>query len=58
VRLVSMAGDEVMVVYQGMVWQGNAQNVVFDVADVDAGMYQLRLTAKNFMTTKKLLVVH
>ena len=58
VRLVTMTGQDVMAVYEGLVWEGVAQTVFFDVANLDAGMYQLRLTSKNFMTTKKLLVVH
>jgi hypothetical protein len=31
---------------------------MFDVADVDAGMCQLHVTAKNFSTSKKVLVVY
>jgi hypothetical protein len=58
VRLVSMAGEDVMAIYEGLIWQDMSQTVFFDVSDVDAGMYQIRLTSKNFMTTKKLLVVH
>jgi len=58
VRLVSMAGEDVMAIYEGLIWEDIAQTVLFDVSNVDAGMYQIRLTSKNFMTTKKLLVVH
>jgi hypothetical protein len=58
VRLVSMAGEDVMAIYEGLIWEGIAQTVLFDVSNVDAGMYHIRLTSKNYMTTKKLLVVH
>jgi len=56
--LVSMAGEDVMAIYEGLIWEDIAQTVIFDVSNVDAGMYHIRLTSKNFMTTKKLLVVH
>ena len=41
-----------------MVWAGIPENVMFDVSDVDGGLYHIQVTAKNFATSKKLLVVH
>lgn len=58
VMLVSMTGEEVMFIYEGMIWAGIPENVMFDVSDVDGGLYQIQVTAKNFAKSKKLMVVH
>ena len=58
VTLMGVTGEEVMFIYEGMVWAGIPENVMFDVSDVDGGLYHIQVTAKNFATSKKLLVVH
>ena len=58
VMLMGIIGEEVMFIYEGMVWAGIPENVMFDVSDVDGGLYHIQVTAKNFATSKKLLVVH
>ena len=58
VMLMGVTGEEVMFIYEGMVWAGIPENVMFDVSDVDGGLYHIQVTAKNFATSKKLLVVH
>ena len=58
VVLTTMSGTEVMEIYQGDLVAGWPTPVMFDASGLDVGMYQLRLTAKNFLTTRKLMVVH
>ena len=58
VRLMDASGQEVMFIHEGTIWAGLSQNVVIDVSGLEGGMYHLQITAKNFATVKKLLVVH
>lgn len=58
VALFTLAGTEVMPIYQGELIAGWPTPVTFDASGLESGMYQVRLTSKNFVTSKKLLVVH
>ena len=58
VSLLSMAGQEVMPLFQGQLNAGWPMPLMFDVSNLEAGMYQLRIHSKDFVTSKKLLVAH
>jgi hypothetical protein len=58
VGLFTLTGTEVMPIYQGELVAGWPTPVSFDASGLESGMYQVRLTSKNFVTSKKLLVVH
>ena len=57
VELHASTGAVVMTLFNGMLVEGIVTPFDFNVASLNAGMYQLRVTAKNFVSTKKLLVV-
>ncbi len=57
VELHASTGAVVMTLFNGMLVEGAATPIDFNVASLNAGMYQLRVTAKNFVSTKKLLVI-
>jgi hypothetical protein len=57
VELHASTGAVVMTLFNGMLEEGAATPIDFNVASLNAGMYQLRVTAKNFVSTKKLLVI-
>ena len=58
VSLFNMAGQEVMPLFNGQLNAGWPMPLMFDASDLEAGMYQLRIHSKNFVTSKKLLVAH
>ena len=57
VELHASTGAVVMTLFNGLLVEGAATPIDFNVASLNAGMYQLRVTAKNFVSTKKLLVI-
>tara|TARA_B110000003_G_scaffold43863_2_gene41358 strand:- start:6561 stop:11318 length:4758 start_codon:yes stop_codon:yes gene_type:complete len=58
VELHASTGEVVMTLFNGMLVEGISTPIDFNVASLNAGLYQLRVTAKNFVSTKKLLVIH
>jgi hypothetical protein len=58
VKVTTMSGAEVMDIYGGQVVAGWMTPIQIPVSNLESGMYQVRVTAKQFVTTKKLLVVH
>ena len=57
VQVTMMDGAVVLEPYQAMVLPDWPQTILIGTAGLDAGMYQVRLTARGFMTSKKLLVI-
>ena len=43
-------------VFEGEFWEGWATSINIDAQTLDAGMYQIQISSKEFVTTKKLLV--
>ena len=58
VMVASMSGAEVLDVYNGPVVAGWFTSVDIPTSNLESGMYQVRVTAKQFVTTKKLLVAN
>ena len=58
VMVASMSGAEVLDVYNGPVVAGWLTSVDIPTSNLESGMYQVRVTAKQFVTTKKLLVAN
>ena len=56
--VASMSGAEVLDVYNGPVVAGWLTSVDIPTSNLESGMYQVRVTAKQFVTTKKLLVAN
>ena len=56
VDVVTTSGTEVMQVYNGVLGDGWLLNLDIPVANLSPGVYQVRIQAKNFVTSKKLLV--
>ena len=55
-NVVTTSGTEVMQVYNGLLGDGWMLNLDIPVANLAPGVYQVRIQAKNFVTSKKLLV--
>ena len=56
VDVVTTSGTEVMQVYNGLLGDGWMLNLDIPVSNLAPGVYQVRIQAKNFVTSKKLLV--
>ncbi|MDA0945664.1 MAG: T9SS type A sorting domain-containing protein [Bacteroidetes bacterium] len=56
VSLFDMSGNLVMEIYQGMLYEDWSMNLTIDAQTLEAGMYQIQIHSKQFVTTKKLLV--
>ena len=56
--VASMSGAEVLDVYNGPVVAGWLTSVDIPTSNLESGMYQVRVTVKQFVTTKKLLVAN
>ena len=58
VTVTTMSGSEVLDLYDGAVVNGWLTNVEIPASSLESGMYQVRVQAKQFVTTKKLLVAN
>ena len=58
VTVMTMAGAEVMELFSGTVINGWPTTIEIPVVSLESGMYQVHVNAKNFVTTKKLLVAN
>ena len=57
VQLFTMDGALVGQVFDGQLYEGWPTTLELDVNNLESGMYQVRVSSKNFVTTKKLLVI-
>ncbi|MDG1674392.1 MAG: T9SS type A sorting domain-containing protein, partial [Flavobacteriales bacterium] len=57
VQLFTMDGALVEQVFDGQLYEGWPTTLELDVNNLESGMYQVRVSSKNFVTTKKLLVI-
>jgi hypothetical protein len=57
VQMFTMDGALVEQVFEGNLVEGWPTIIELDVNDLESGMYQIRVSSKNFVTTKKLLVI-
>jgi hypothetical protein len=51
-----MSGNLIQQVFEGEFLEGWATTINIDAQTLDAGMYQIQISSKEFVTTKKLLV--
>ena len=56
VVLMDMSGNLVINIFDGMLYEGWDTSLTINLEGVESGMYQVQITAKEFVTTKKLLV--
>ena len=56
VVLMDMSGNLIVNIFQGMLFEAWETSVNVNLMGVESGMYQVQITAKDFVTTKKLLV--
>ena len=56
VVLMDMSGNLVVGIFNGMLYEGWDTSLTLNLQGVESGMYQIQITAKEFVTTKKLLV--
>ena len=56
VVLMDMSGNLVVNVFEGMIFEGWDTTLTMNLQGIESGMYQIQITAKEFVTTKKLLV--
>jgi hypothetical protein len=57
VRIFTMDGALVQQVFDGQLYEGWPTTLELDVNSLESGMYQVRVSSKDFVTTKKLLVI-
>ena len=57
VRIFTMDGALVEQVFDGQLYEGWPTTLELDVNNLESGMYQVRVSSKDFVTTKKLLVI-
>ena len=57
IQIMTMDGSLVNQVFDGLLYEGWATNLTLDVNSLESGLYQVRVSSKNFVTTKKLLVI-
>ena len=55
-NLHDMSGNLVLPIMEGMLYEGWETTLTINLQGIESGMYQIRITAKEFVTTKKLLV--
>ena len=58
VTVTTMGGAEVLDLYNGQVVNGWFTSIDIPASSLESGMYQVRVQAKQFVTTKKLLVAN
>ena len=58
VLVTTMSGAEVLEIYNGQVVAGWQTTLEIPASSLESGMYQVRVRAKQFVTTKKLLVAN
>jgi hypothetical protein len=58
VKVTTMSGAEVLDLYKGPVVNGWFTTIDIPASSLESGMYQVRVSAKQFVTTKKLLVAN
>ncbi|MGB2015176.1 MAG: T9SS type A sorting domain-containing protein, partial [Flavobacteriales bacterium] len=56
VVLMDMSGNLVINIFDGMLYEGWDTSLTINLEGVESGMYQVQIAAKEFVTTKKLLV--
>ena len=56
VNLHDMSGNLVLPIMEGMLYEGWETSININLQGIESRMYQIRITAKEFVTTKKLLV--
>jgi hypothetical protein len=56
VSIYDMSGNLIQQVFEGEFLEGWATTINIDAQTLDAGMYQIQISSKEFVTTKKLLV--
>ncbi|MEE2918959.1 MAG: T9SS type A sorting domain-containing protein [Bacteroidota bacterium] len=56
VVLLDMSGNLVLNIMDGMLYEAWNTTLTMNLQGVESGMYQIQITAKEFVTTKKLLV--
>ena len=57
VAMYDMSGGLVDMIYQGQIVANWSTTLNIDAQGLESGMYQIRINAKEFVTTKKLLVI-
>jgi hypothetical protein len=57
VHIYTMDGALVEQVFDGQLYEGWPTTLELDVNNLESGMYQIRVSSKDFVTTKKLLVI-
>ena len=57
IQIMTMDGSLVNQVFDGLLIEGWPTNFTLDVNSLESGLYQVRVSSKNFVTTKKLLVI-
>ena len=57
IQIMTMDGSLVHQVFDGPLYEGWTNNFNLDVGSLESGLYQVRVSSKNFVTTKKLLVI-
>ncbi|MGB1481613.1 MAG: T9SS type A sorting domain-containing protein, partial [Flavobacteriales bacterium] len=58
VKVTTMSGAEVLDLYNGVVVDGWFTTIDIPASSLESGMYQVQVRAKQFVTTKKLLVAN
>ena len=56
VSIYDMSGNLIQQVFEGEFLEGWATTINIDAQTLEAGMYQIQISSKEFVTTKKLLV--
>ena len=57
VQVFTMDGSLVEHVFEGPMFEGWPTTLELNVFNLESGMYQVRVSSKDFVTTKKLLVI-
>ena len=57
VQIFTMDGALVQQVFDGQLYEGWPTTLELDVNSLESGLYQVRVSSKDFVTTKKLLVI-
>ena len=57
VQIFTMDGALVEQVFDGALFEAWPTTLELDVNGLESGLYQIRVSSKNFVTTKKLLVI-
>ena len=57
VQIFTMDGALVEHVFEGQMYEGWPTTLELNINNLESGMYQVRVSSKDFVTTKKLLVI-